>query len=151
MSLQVNKYPNGRIEPIYFDPYGAPPVESAKKFVKDNCGKYLPYTKKDVQSLMSNACGWFCTAFGHFINACEIRSKNLYQDVEHFLEFFDDLNISMDFKKNEYILKMFFQPKDPALRKAIDVIGNTSKIIDDDEKGHGSIDMMRLPVNVEIA
>jgi len=47
--LQVNKYPDGKVEPIFFDPYGAPPSESIKKFVKDNCAKYLPYTTKDIQ------------------------------------------------------------------------------------------------------
>jgi hypothetical protein len=25
--MQVNKYPSGQIEPIFFDPYGAPPSE----------------------------------------------------------------------------------------------------------------------------
>ena len=34
--MQVNKYPSGQIEPIFFDPYGAPPSKSIKKFVLDN-------------------------------------------------------------------------------------------------------------------
>ena len=58
--MQVNKYPSGQIEPIFFDPFGAPPSESIKKFVLDNTGKKLPYTEKDVQSLMNNACGYYC-------------------------------------------------------------------------------------------
>ena len=44
--MQVNKYPSGLIEPFFFDPFGAPPSEAVKKFVQDNCGKYLPYNKK---------------------------------------------------------------------------------------------------------
>ena len=45
-----------------------------------------------------------------------------------FLHYFDDLNKSIDWKKNEYILKMLFQSSDPALRKEIDVIGHPDHI-----------------------
>ena len=88
--MQVNKYPSGQIEPIFFDPYGAPPSESIKKFVLDNTGKKLPYTEKDVQSLMNNACGYYCAAFLHYINVQQHRTKDLYSDVDMFLHYFDD-------------------------------------------------------------
>jgi hypothetical protein len=140
--LQVNKYPDGRVEPIFMDPYGALPSENIKKFVQDNCGKHLPNTTKDVQSLMNNACGYYCCAFLHFINTWEHRQKDLYDDVENFMSMFDDLNTSIDWKKNEYILKMFFQPKDKKLRKEIDIITDTSEIIGQD-KGEG-IDLMEV-------
>ena len=141
-ALQVAKYPDGRIEPLFFDPYGAPPSEAIIKFVKDNCGKFLPHTKPDIQSLMNNACGWFCCAFLHYINAYPQRTKDLYADSEMFLSFFDDLNTSCDWKKNEFILKHFFQSKDPALRKAIDVISPISHIMSEDEH--------RIPVDVKM-
>jgi hypothetical protein len=146
-ALQVNKYPNGKIEPIFFDPFGAPPSESIKKFVLDNCGKYLPYTTKDIQSLMNNACGFFCCAFLHYINCWDKRTKDLYTDVDVFLCYFDDLNKSIDFKKNEYVLKHFFRSKEEINRKPIDVFSN--KIIDEDEKGKG-IDIVKIPMNVNI-
>jgi hypothetical protein len=127
--LQVNKYPTGLVEPIFFDPYGMSPSESIKKFVKANTGKHLPYTEKDIQSLMNNACGFYCCAFLYFINVCEQRSKNLYVDVGEFLECFEDLNKSKDFKKNEFILKHFFRSKNPSKRKEIDVItGGSDRI-----------------------
>ena len=126
--LQVNKYPTGQIEPIFFDPYGAPPSESIKQFVLDNTGKKLPYTEKDVQSLMNNACGYFCAAFLHYINTWEHRTKDLYTDVGMFLNYFDDLNKSIDWKKNESILKLFFQSSDQTLRKEIDVISHPEHI-----------------------
>ena len=148
--LQINKYPNGRIEPIFFDPYGAQPSENIKKCVRDTCAKYLPYTKKDVQSLMNNACGWYCCAFLHFINTFEGRSRDLYLDVEAFLELFDDLNESIDWKKNEYILKMFFQSKDPKLRKEIDVIGDTNKIMESDHKDKYGGDLMKIPIDINM-
>ena len=146
--LQVNKYPNGKIEPFFFDPYGQPPSEAIKEFIKENTGKNLPYNTKDVQSLMNNACGWFCSAFLHFVNTWDNRTKDFYYDVENFLDLFDDLNTSIDWKKNEWVLKQFFQSKDPSKRKEIDVISNTNNIMGDDT-GKG-IDMMRIPVDINM-
>lgn len=141
--LQLVKYPNGKIEKIFFDPYGAPPSENIKKAVKETTKtEGLPFTEKDIQSLMNNACGFYCLAIGHFINSSKFRSGNLYHDVNDFMEMFDDLNKSCDFKKNEYILKHFFRSEDPSLRKEIDVITTA------DEKG--GIDMMKIPVGVKM-
>lgn len=117
----VNEYPNSKVEAIYFDPFGFPPPEIVKKVVKDTYGVSLPHTKTDIQSLMSNACGWYCMAFLHFITANPLRSKSLYDDVAIFMSMFLDLNEKTDWKQNEWMLKQFFQPKDPALRKPIDV------------------------------
>ena len=125
--LQVNKYPNDLIEAIYFDPYGIGAPESVKKVFNNTIGatgRQFPHNTKDVQSLMSNACGWFCLAFLHYINAFPKRTKNLYDDTDAFLGMFDDLNKHIDWKKNEYMLKQFFQSGDPKLRKSIDVYGD---------------------------
>ena len=128
--LQLTKYPNGKIESIYFDPYGAPPSINIKKSVEATTKqKGLPHTEKDIQSLMNNACGFYCLALGHFLNSSKHRSGSLYHDVDAFMEMFEDLNKSVDFKKNEYILKHFFRSEDPSLRKEIDVITS------EDEKG----------------
>jgi hypothetical protein len=147
-ALQINKYPDGKVEPIFFDPYGQPPSENIKKFVLDNTGKKLPYNTKDIQSLMNNACGFFCLAFLHFINAWDHRTKDLYDDVACFLEYFDDLNKSIDWKKNEYILKHFFQPSDPKLRKQIEVIADIKSITEQDT-GNGP-DILKIPVDVNL-
>jgi len=147
--LQVNKYPKGQTEAIYFDPYGQPPPESVKASVKSTTGKQgLPFTEKDVQSLMNNACGYYCLALGHFINASMFRSRDLYNDVATFMDLFDDLNKSVDFKKNEYVLKHFFRSSDPALRREIEVIAPTEQITAEDEKG--GIDAFKLPVDIKI-
>lgn len=141
--LQINKYPNGKIESMYFDPFGSPPPKDIIEAYKNTVGKsHFPYNTKDVQSLMSNACGWYCMAYLHFINNFSHRTKNLYSDTENFLEFFDDLNKSVDFKKNEYMLKMFFQPKDKSLRKEIEVIADP-ETIDTDTNGE-RIDIKHL-------
>jgi len=147
--LQCNKYPNGKIESIYFDPYGAPPPENIKRVVKETTKQNgLPYTEVDIQSLMNNACGYYCLALGHFINSSKYRSNDLYTDVHDFLSLFDDLNKSVDFKKNEYVLKHFFRSSDPSMRREIEVIAPIDKITNEDEKG--GIDAFKIPVGINI-
>lgn len=151
MALYVKHFKNGGVdtyEPIYFDPYGQPPPEWVKRCVENTCGKKLPYTTKDIQSLMNNACGWYCCAFLHWVNAFEHRSKDLYTDVGAFLELFDDLNQSVDFKKNEYILKMFFQSSDASKRVDINVLPDPNSITQEDT-GDG-IDLVKLPVGINV-
>jgi hypothetical protein len=125
--FQVVEYPNHKKEAIYFDSFGIGAPELIKKKVKSNFGVSIPHTNKDVQSLMSDACGYYCLAFLHFINECPLRSRYLYDDVNTFMDLFDDLNSSVDWKKNEYILKHFFQSKDPIKRRAVDVLTEDMK------------------------
>lgn len=146
--MQVNKYPDGKIEPLFFDPYGAPPSENIKKFVLTNTNKTLPYTERDIQSLMNNACGWYCLAILHYVNASQYRTNDLYTDVSNFLDLFDDLNVSADWKKNEFILKQFFQSSDPAKRKTIEVIADPNTIMNEDAKG--GKDMFKIPVDIKV-
>ena len=126
--FQIMEYPNGKKEGIYMDSYGAGPPEIVNKRVMDNFKMKLPYNTKDIQSLMNEACGWYCLAFLHFINVYPQRTKNLYWDTEAFLSLFEDLNKSIDWKKNEYVLKMFFQPEDESKRKPIEVIADPDDI-----------------------
>ena len=118
--FQVNEIKDKSLQGIWFDSYGAPSPVEVNEFV----GQELPCVTFNLQSLMSSACGWFCCAFLHFINAFPNRSGDLYADPEAFLSMFDDLNKSCDFKKNEFILKHFFQASDPALRTPISVEEN---------------------------
>ena len=146
---QLRKYPNDKLESIYFDPYGQPPAENVKKILKDSTGHNgVPFTEKDVQSLMNNACGFYCLAMAHYINASGYRSNNLYTDVDDFMDMFDDLNKSCDFKKNEFILKHFFRSEDPKLRREIDVIKPIESISSEDEKG--GKDAFKMEVEVKM-
>jgi len=144
--LQVNKYPNGSIEPFYFDSYGSPAAENVKKVVMNTFGQKLPFSKRDIQSLMNNACGFYCCGLLHFINASKYRTGNFYEDIENFLCMFDDLNESVDWKKNEYILKHFFQPSDPKLRKKIEIDIEPARIVQEDS-GEG-MNIMEVPVKM---
>ena len=142
--LQCNKYPNDKIESIYFDSYGAPAPKHVIECVEKTTGsKGLPHTTPDIQSLLNNACGYYCLALGHFINSSQYRSGDLYTDVNRFLEMFDDLNKNVDFKKNEYILKHFFRSSDENKRVPIE-IDNISK---DNEKG--GIDAFKIPCDIK--
>ena len=143
--LQVNKYKDGKIQPFYFDPYGMPPPENIKKVVMENTGQKLPFNTKDIQSLMNNACGYYCSALLHYVNKWSGRTGDLYLDAEHFLDMFDDLNKSVDFKKNEYILKHFFQSSDPKLRKVIEI----DDIVNGDSGGLDGMGM-RIPADIKI-
>ena len=137
--FQVNKYPNGNKEGIYFDSFGEPFPKVVEEFV----GGKLPYSTKDIQSLMNSACGWYCLAFLHFINSSTGRSGDLYTDAGAFTDLFDDLNVSKDHLKNEWILKHFFQSKDPSKRKPIEINGmsvshipNPDAIVKEDDDYH---------------
>jgi hypothetical protein len=121
--FQVNKYPNGKKEGLYFDSFGMPPPEIVEKFV----GEKLPYATKDIQSLMNSACGWYCLAFLHSINSSEHRSGDLYSDAGAFTDMFDDLSKSCDHLKNEWLLKHFFRAKDPEKRTPIEIKGLSVK------------------------
>ena len=114
-AFQINKYPTGKIEGVYFDPFGMPPPQIVQKF----CGlPHLPYNTKDIQSLMNSACGWYCLAFGHFINAWDGRTKDLYTDCAGFTDLFDDLNKTISHHRNEWVLKNVFRPADAKVREA---------------------------------
>jgi len=141
-ALQINKTKD-KIEPIYFDSYGAPPPPHVKEAVKKVTKVNLPYTTKDIQSIVNNACGWYCLAFSYWINDKRFNKGGLYDAVEGFLGLFDDLNKSIDFKKNEYILKHFFRSKDPNLRKIVDV----DSIVEDDTDRP---DILRIPVGINM-
>ena len=144
-ALQINKYPNGLKEGIYFDPYGAPPPQDVEKAAEKALdGKKIPYNSKDIQSLMNNACGWYVSAFLYFINSFYGWTKNLYEDVGGFLSCFDDLNKSVDWKKNEYILKHFFRAEAKEKRIPIDV----ETISTDSTKG--GMDLEKIPASVNL-
>jgi len=51
---------------IYFDSYGEREPTQIKNLLK--CNQYkLGHTSKNIQSLMSNLCGFFCLAFIYFL------------------------------------------------------------------------------------
>ncbi len=116
--FQVRSYGNGsRNEAMYFDSYGAPPPEDVKKAVAYSFpSTKLNYTKKDIQALMNQACGWYQLAYAHFING-PFGKGSLQNATLDFLDMFEDLDKTTNWKKNEWVLKHFFLSKDKEERK----------------------------------
>jgi hypothetical protein len=120
VAFQVNHYLDKADEHVYFDSYGCAPPNEVLLFCKV---KEMPYSEIDVQSIMADCCGWFCLAFLHFINSWEHRSKNLYQDAEHFTSLFKDMNKDNDWKYNEFVLKQFFKPPNNTKKTTMEDLG----------------------------
>ena len=117
VKLVHSKYKSGVKEGVYFDSFGQPPPEVVKTLTHSQ----LPHSTVGVQSLVDGTCGWYCLAFLHFTSASPCRCSHLYTDAEGFMSMFDDLNKSIDYKKNEFVLKHFFEPKEKSQREPITV------------------------------
>lgn len=111
----------GRIWIQYMDSYGVGPPENLKKIVDKKYKRRINYTTKDIQSLMSSACGWFCCSYLHFIYNFPNRTKDILYDTAIWLDFYDDLAIETNYKKNEFILKLFFQEQGKKFKGLEDV------------------------------
>lgn len=115
--FEVRENHNGHKEGLYFDSYGFPPPEYIKKIVKQKFGVSLWHPTKDIQSIVNNACGFYQLALAHLLHDRRMANGSLKQVTQEFLSLFEDLNESNDYKKNEFILKHFFQATNPELRK----------------------------------
>jgi hypothetical protein len=92
---------------IYFDSYGENAPNEIRNLLKSNQYK-MGHTSKNIQSLMSNLCGFFCLAFIYFLNVSKFRTNNIINDASIFLDLFEDLDKIDDVYKNEFILSLFF-------------------------------------------
>ena len=54
---------------------------------------------------------FFCLAFIYFLTVSKQRTKNIINDTAIFLDLFEDLDITNDIYKNEWILSLFFTDK----------------------------------------
>ena len=95
---------------IYFDPYGEGPPEGIKQVAKLNDYK-IGHSTKNIQSLMSNLCGFFCLAFIYFLTVYKKRTGNIITDSGLFIDLFEDLDKVDDIYKNEFIVSLFFTDK----------------------------------------
>ena len=95
---------------IYHDSYGENCPTEIKNLLKSSQYK-IAHTSKNIQSLMSNLCGFFCLAFINFLTVSKFRTKNIINDASIFLDLFEDLDQVDDVYKNEFILSLFFTDK----------------------------------------
>jgi hypothetical protein len=92
---------------IYFDSYGEKEPNEIRNLLKSNQYK-IGYTSKNIQSLMSNLCGFFCLSFIYFLTISKFRTKNIINDASIYLDLFEDLDKVDDVYKNEFVLSLFF-------------------------------------------
>jgi hypothetical protein len=79
---------------FYFDSYGfVPPIEVERRIPKD----YI-YNDKQIQTLGSTACGFYCVAFCRIMNAAKDKMKAYEKFIGSF---------GVSSKQNEKILKQF--------------------------------------------
>ena len=122
VAFVIRKYPNGKVAPMYFDSFGCPAPQEITDYIEHFTKVHeVPYNTKDVQSLLSGICGYYCLAFLFFVLKWQGRCGELYHDADTFIDLFDDLNKSIDFKKNEYRLKHFFRSNDSNEREKFPV------------------------------
>ena len=96
---------------IYFDSYGEREPVEIRNLLK--CKQYsIAHTSKNIQSLMSNLCGFFCLSFIYFLTVSQIRTKNIIHDASIYLDLFEDLDKVDDVYKNEFVLSLFFADKE---------------------------------------
>jgi hypothetical protein len=92
---------------IYFDSYGEREPVEIRNLLK--CKQYkIGHTSKNIQSLMSNLCGFFCLSFIYFLTVSKIRTKNIINDASIYLDLYEDLDKVDDVYKNEFVLSLFF-------------------------------------------
>lgn len=96
---------------IYFDPYGVDMPLEIKNLLKSNQYKVY-HTSKNIQSLMSNLCGFFCLGFIYFLTVSKQRTKDILNDASIYIDLFEDLDKVDDVYKNEFILSLFFTDRE---------------------------------------
>lgn len=106
---------------IYFDSYGEAPPTEIKNLLKSSQYK-LAHTNKNIQSLLSNLCGFFCLGFINFLTVSKFRTNNIINDASIYLDLFEDLDKVNDIYKNEFVLSLFFT--DSASKKLL--LGNNN-------------------------
>jgi hypothetical protein len=121
---------------IYCDSYGENAPNEIKNLLKSNQYK-IGHTSKNIQSLMSNLCGFFCLAFIYFLTVSKFRTCNIINDASIFLDLFEDLDKVNDVYKNEFILSLFFTDKQS--KKLL--LGNNNINLSKDNKLTNSYDI----------
>ena len=92
---------------IHMDSYCEKEPNEIKNLLKSNQYK-IAHTSKNIQSLMSNLCGFFCLGFIYFLTVSKYRTKNIINDASIILDLFEDLDLINDVYKNDFILSLFF-------------------------------------------
>lgn len=80
-------------ECIYFDPFGVPPPENVKAFIKNP----IAMSNRDIQDMNATTCGYWCLACCHYMTFH--KKRPVYERFDDFLNMFKE-----DTKKNDRLL-----------------------------------------------
>ena len=119
---------SGSVFPMYFDSFGQRPPQHLVDIVQKRFKKKINFCEKNIQSMVTGVCGYYVASFLHFITAFPQRTGDILTDSSLFLELFNDLNEVSDYRKNEWMLRLFFQSGDGKLR------GLEKTLMNDDER-----------------
>ena len=89
------------VKALYFDPFGLDMSLEVAEFLDEF--KPVPFSNKQIQSVASSQCGWYCIACDYTLEHKQYRDTYL-EDYELFLEHFEE-----EPKKNLTLLKGFFK------------------------------------------
>lgn len=95
---------------FYFDSYGEAEPNEIRHLAKSSQYR-IGHSTKNIQSLMSNLCGFFCLGLIYFLSVSKFRTGNMINDASVYLDLFEDLDKVDDVYKNEFILSLFFTDK----------------------------------------
>ncbi len=87
---------------LYFDPFGLNMSEEVEEFLRPF--KPVPFNNRQIQSVRTSQCGWYCIACDYALEYKQYRETYL-EDYELFLNHFSE-----DPNKNLTLLKEFFAP-----------------------------------------
>lgn len=118
----------GKVFPMYFDSFGQPPPQHLVNIVNKRFKKRINFCEKNIQSMVTGVCGYYVAAYLHFITAFPQKTGDILTDSALFLDLFNDLNEVSDYRKNEFILRLFYQSGDGKLR------GLEKTLMNDDER-----------------
>lgn len=118
----------GCVFPMYFDSFGQPPPQHLVNIVNKRFKKRINFCEKNIQSMVTGVCGYYVAAYLHFITAFPQKTGDILTDSALFLDLFNDLNEVTDYRKNEFILRLFYQSGDGKLR------GLEKTLMNDDER-----------------
>ena len=106
-ALIIRETEKGERYGCWFDPLSAPPPQNIDEWVEIP-EKELSYSCKNIQGLKSVLCAYYCVAWLQFCLVSKYRTGHLFHDTDKFLEFFDDMDESVHFTRNEFVLKNLF-------------------------------------------
>lgn len=98
----VERDNRGRLQVIYFDPFGIAPTENIKLFFYP-IDKTLEYNRKHIQNINSYICGYYVLFFLYWMSR-SVRDGSIFLRFRRFLRLWDKP------EKNRELLMKYLKP-----------------------------------------